>query len=461
MIKMPTSGQSAEKEPIDESAQELVQLIATYMPPAEQEQARKALQLARETCEGVRGLRLIPPLEYALAVATILAHIHIDAIGVSAGLIFEAVDADLVSLERVEKELGGAVARVVDSMLRMNILERKKQSMTQGQSAQPELENTDPKKQRIREIQRRRQAETVRKMFFAMAEDPRVVLLKLAYRLHLMRVGYAQTYVVDSQELLTMGRETQEIYAPLAGRLGMSRLESELEDMAFAVLEPEKYAWLQSVIEEERKQWGAYVERVCALLRAEMRKLDLKAEVSGRVKHIYSFYKKLKRAAGDDERIETLHQADLSQIHDLIAFRILVDTTADCYLALGHVHSLWRPKEGRIKDFVAHPKPNGYQALHTTVFCLDDQLVEVQIRTYAMHEMAEYGVAMHWHYKDIGDHASAIASLCGRCAMSSWKSRFLSLHPRARSKICPLAQRRLISPIASTPRLATTAPARA
>src|SRR5258707_2148028 len=227
--------------------------------------------------------------------------------------------------------------------------------------------------------------------------------------MHLMRVAYQQTYVVVWQELLTMGRESQEIYAPLAGRLGMSRLESELEDMAFAVLEPEKYAWLQSVIEEERKQWGAYVERVCALLRAEMRKLDLKAEVSGRVKHIYSFYKKLKRAAGDDERIETLHQADLSQIHDLIAFRILVDTTADCYLALGHVHSLWRPKEGRIKDFVAHPKPNGYQALHTTVFCLDDQLVEVQIRTYAMHEMAEYGVAMHWHYKDIVDHASASA----------------------------------------------------
>jgi GTP pyrophosphokinase len=112
---------------------------------------------------------------------------------------------------------------------------------------------------------------------------------------------------------------------------------------------------------------------------------------------------------GEDGRIEALRQADLNQIHDLIAFRILVDTTSDCYLALGHVHSLWRPKEGRIKDFIANPKPNGYQALHTTVFCLDDQLVEVQIRTYAMHEQAEYGVAMHWHYKDIGDHASSSA----------------------------------------------------
>jgi GTP pyrophosphokinase len=282
MIKMPTSEEPAEKEPIEKSAQELLQFIATYMPPAEQEQVRGALQLAWTTSEGVRGLRLIPPLEYALAVAKILARMHIDAIGIASGLIFEAVDADLVSLEGVEEELGQAVARVVDSMLRMNILERKKQSMTQGLAAQPEVESGHPKKQRIRETQRRRQAETVRKMFFAMAEDPRVVLLKLAYRLYLMRVGYNGTYPVDAQELLAMARETQEIYAPLAGRLGMSRLESELEDMAFALLEPEKYAWLQSVIEEERKQWRAYVERVCAILRDEMSKLGLKAEVSGR-----------------------------------------------------------------------------------------------------------------------------------------------------------------------------------
>lgn len=411
MIKMPTSGESAEKEPIGGSAQELIQFITTYMPPAEQEQVRKALHLACETCEGVRGLRPIPPLEHALAIANILAKMHIDAIGVSSGLIFEAVDADLVPMERVEDELGAAVARVVDSMLRMNILERKKQSMTQNQVAQPDLEKSnDPKKQRIREYQRRRQAETVRKMFFAMSEDPRMVLLKLAYRLHAMRVGYAQTYAVDQQELLNMARETQEIYAPLAGRLGMSRLESELEDMAFAVLEPDKYTWLQSVIEAERKQWRAYVDRICTILRDEMYKLGLKAEISGRVKHLYSFYKKLKRTSGDDGGIESLSQTDFSQIHDLIAFRILVDTTSDCYLALGHVHSLWRPKEGRIKDFIANPKPNGYQALHTTIFCLDDQLVEVQIRTYAMHELAEYGVAMHWHYKDVGDHASASAS---------------------------------------------------
>src|SRR5436190_14847712 len=252
-------------------------------------------------------------------------------------------------------------------------------------------------------------------MFIGMAEDPRVVLLKLAYRLHAIRLSTQKGHLSlstasDQQEKLAMALETREIYAPLAGRLGMSRVESELEDLAFEVLEPDKYAWIKSQVETESKQWSSYVERVCNMLNNEMASIGLKAQVSGRVKHLYSFYKKLHRNASEVENLERLKAgADISQIHDLIAFRILVDTTTDCYIALSHVHSLWKPKEGRIKDFIANPKPNGYSALHTTVFCLDDQLVEIQIRTFAMHEMAEYGVAMHWHYKDVGDRASASA----------------------------------------------------
>jgi GTP diphosphokinase / guanosine-3',5'-bis(diphosphate) 3'-diphosphatase len=295
----------------------------------------------------------------------------------------------------------------------LNILERKKRvgAGVAGYAPASESENTrEQKKQRIREALRRQQAETVRKMFFAMSEDPRVVLLKLAYRLHAMRMISAHTSTVDHQEMLTMAQETREIYAPLAGRLGMSRVESELEDLAFETLEPEQYAWVRSQVEAESKQWRSYVDRVCTILRDEMAKLGLKAEVSGRVKHLYSFFKKLRRHSGDVERLEELKAAaDFSQIHDLIAFRILVESTPDCYVALGHVHSLWKPKDGRIKDFIANPKSNGYRALHTTVFCEDDRLVEIQIRTYAMHDMAEYGVAMHWHYKDVGDHASASA----------------------------------------------------
>lgn len=407
---------------------QLLTCLQQYMLPAEIERVRGALQLAIDTCLGVNGIRPIPPLEHALAVSTILAQMHIDAIGVSAGLVFEAVDAELLPLERVEQALGIATARVVGSMARLNILERKKQNVAGGvasgqiaqlggsKKAHDDREETsanssaESKKPRIREAMRRQQAETVRKMFVAMAEDPRVVVLKLAYRLHAMRIMCQPDYQGDQQEMLTMALETREIYAPLAGRLGMSRVESELEDLVFQIIEPDKYTWVRTIVELESKQWRSYVERVCGILRAEMDSIGVKAEVSGRVKHLYSFYKKIQRNAGDVEELEELKAAiDISQIHDLIAFRILVDSTPDCYVVLGHVHSLWKPKEGRIKDFIANPKPNGYRALHTTVFCLDDQLVEIQIRSFAMHEMAEYGVAMHWHYKDAGDTASASA----------------------------------------------------
>ena len=413
MIDTSVRNQSRAKKFSNDPTGYLLSIVQEYMPPAEVELVRHALQLAQETCGNVRGERALPPLDYAIAVATILAQMHIDAVGVVSGLIFEAVDAELVSLERVEAELGVPVARVVGSMLRMNILERTKQTVAQvaQPATQGDSENTrEQKKQRIRDALRRQQAETVRKMFFAMSEDPRVVLLKLAYRLHAMRLICMHTYPADHQEIVTMAQESREIYAPLAGRLGIARVESELEDLAFQVLEPEQYTWVHEQVEAESEQWRSYVDRVCTILRDEMKKLGLRAEVSGRVKHLYSFYKKLQRNAGNVEHLEDLKSAaDFSQIHDLVAFRILVETTPDCYIALGHVHSLWKPKEGRIKDFIANPKPNGYQALHTTIFCLDDQLVEIQIRTFGMHEMAEYGVAMHWHYKDVGDRATGSA----------------------------------------------------
>jgi GTP diphosphokinase / guanosine-3',5'-bis(diphosphate) 3'-diphosphatase len=411
--------------PTDETANQLLKIVKQYMAAPEVEQVEQAIHLAQETCGGIQGhseaslqsLRQISPLEHALVVATILAQMRIDAVGVTAGVIFEAVDADFLSLDRVESTLGSPVGRVVGSMLRLNILERKKNAGAQfiapanGESDK----NRDQKKRRNREALRRQQAETVRKMFIGMADDPRVVLLKLAYRLHAMRILSQQmrqssSQQIEQQEILAMAQEAREIYAPLAGRLGMSLVESEMEDLAFEILEPDKYAWVLSHVEMERKQWSSYVERVCTKLSEEMASLGLKADVSGRVKHLYSFYKKLQRSAGDSNQLADLESVlDIGQIHDLIAFRILVDSTPDCYLALGHVHSLWKPKEGRIKDFIANPKPNGYRALHTTVFCMDDQLVEIQIRTHNMHAMAEYGVAMHWHYKDVGDRASASA----------------------------------------------------
>ncbi|HEU0001456.1 MAG TPA: RelA/SpoT family protein [Ktedonobacteraceae bacterium] len=420
MIDMSTSHSIPTQGFANEQAQHLLNIVRQYMSPAESGQVAQAFELAWNVCGESRGEKGLTLIEHALAIATILAEMHIDAVGVASGLIFEAVDADLIPLERVESTLGAAVARVVGSMLRLNILERKKRAGAQfiapdraggtNYAASDGDTNREQKKQRIRDALRRQQAETVRKMFFAMSEDPRVVLLKLAYRLHAMRLIIHNAYPVDQQEILTMAQETREIYAPLAGRLGVSRVESELDDLAFQVLEPDKYAWVRDQVEAERKQWSAYVERVCNVLREEMDNLGLHAEVSGRVKHLYSFFKKLRHNAGDVDRLEDLKKtADFSQIHDLVAFRILVDSTPDCYVALGHVHSLWKPKDGRFKDFIANPKPNGYQALHTTVFCLEDQLVEIQIRTFDMHMIAEYGVAMHWHYKDVGDRASASA----------------------------------------------------
>ncbi|GCE10267.1 (p)ppGpp synthetase [Tengunoibacter tsumagoiensis] len=409
---------------------QVLELVRPYMVPGEIEQVVKACHLALETCEGVPGTanRPIPPLEHALAVTTILAQMmHVDAVGITAALVFEAVDAELLLIEQVEHVLGAPTARIVGSMLRLNILERKKQNVATGamlsiQSPSPTTTKKihdehslapvplESKKPRVREALRRQQAEAVRKMFVAMADDPRVVLLKLAYRLHAMRRLCVEPQPAPSPEVLTMAEETQEIYAPLAGRLGMSRVESELQDLSFQVMEPDKYSWVRNIVEMESKQWRSYVDRVCEILRQEMATIGVKAEVSGRVKHAYSFYKKIMRSAGDLEDFEAVKKAaDISQIHDLIAFRILVDTTTDCYVTLGHIHALWRPKDGRIKDFIANPKPNGYSALHTTVFCMDDQLVEIQIRTHEMHEMAEYGVAMHWHYKDVGDQASASA----------------------------------------------------
>src|SRR6266487_1014139 len=427
MVSLPVDKDSIAHSDVQSTIRQLLKTVKQYMTDSEVVEVEQAIVLAQKATAHINShdepslhtLRQLSPLEHALAVASILAQMHIDAVGVSAGVVFEAIDAGHLSLEKVQNILGYAVERVVSSMLRLNILERKKHNV-EAQFTGPTNSTTNAeteKKRRIREALRRQQAETVRKMFIGMADDPRVVLLKLAYRLHAMRLILQEMHLnplnnIDQQEMLTMAQETREIYAPLAGRLGVSRVESELEDLAFEMLEPDRYAWTLSYVEKERKQWSSYVERVCAMLRKEMATIGLKAEISGRVKHLYSFYKKIVRNAGEGEmaRLSNLQEAlDVGQIHDLIAFRILVNSTPDCYVALGHVHSLWRPKEGRIKDYIANPKSNGYRALHTTVFCMDNHLVEIQIRTFAMHEMAEYGVAMHWHYKDVGDHASASA----------------------------------------------------
>lgn len=377
-------------------------------------------------------------LAYVISVAQTLAEaIHIDAISLGAVLLYQAVESGLDTpediLARLGDDFGLAVAQTIQNIERFDTLQRPGAELRRtALGAAPDADDRSRERRRTRERQRQQDAETLRKMFLAMSEDPRVAVFKIADELRTMRlVARAAEYwryedarrapaapsagaaslapeptgtteqppVWTEAECRMLAEEAREIYAPLAGRLGMGRVESELEDIAFAILEPDDYRWLSEAIAEYSQEQGSYVERVVKILRDEMASIGLQAEVSGRIKHLYSIFKKVQRTGSHD----------LASLYDIVAFRIIVATVADCYLALGHVHALWRPKDGRIKDFIANPKPNGYQSLHTTVFCLDDRLAEVQIRTPQMHELAEYGVAMHWYYKDVGDSASAQA----------------------------------------------------
>jgi GTP pyrophosphokinase len=354
--------------------------------------------------------------------------IHIDAISLAAVLLYQAVESKVASLDDIRQHLGDdfgeAVGQTIANIELFDSLQRPAEALRRSAAVSAEAA-ADSTRSRSRERQRQQDAENLRKMFVAMTEDPRVAVFKIADQLRLVRsIREAADYwrrwgdgqapsgsdgpkevSADSppawtaEECRLVARETREIYAPLAGRLGMGRVEGELDDLAFAVLEPDDYAWLSDAVANYIEERGSYVERVCDILRTEMRSIGLQAEISGRVKHLASIYRKVQRTASHD----------LSALYDILAFRIIVPTPADCYMALGHVHALWKPMDGRIKDFIANPKSNGYQSLHTTVFCLDDRLAEIQIRTPQMHEQAEYGVAMHWYYKDVGDTASAQA----------------------------------------------------
>ena len=348
------------------------------------------------------------------------------------------------------------------------------------------------RRERERERQREQDADALRRMFVAMAEDPRVVVIKIADQLRLMRAareaadvwriraGEPATQTVTDDRVAAEVRwslaecrmyagETREVFAPLAGRLGMAHVESQLEDLAFAVLEPEEYRWLSDAVARESLERSDYVERVCAILRDEMQQIGIPAEISGRVKHLYSIYKKVRRTG----------TRDLSALYDILAFRIIVSTIEECYLVLGHVHELVAAQRRSYQGFIASPKSNGYQSLHSTVFCLDDRLAEIQIRTRAMHEMAEYGVAMHWYYKDVGDAAKARAKplqswvqqvkewqqeiggaeVCGAprlmpstgCWASRCASRSTSSRQPATPENCPLARRHSTSRTACIP----------
>ncbi|HZC04384.1 MAG TPA: HD domain-containing protein [Ktedonobacterales bacterium] len=430
--------------------EEFLAAVDAYLEPDEARHIRETLALASDTfalapagaAEATRRR-----LSDALGTATILAEsLRIDVVTLASVLLEPLVDAQLLSQGEIPRRLGAGlgeqVARAIGAIERFDALHRPGVTLRrQAQAAADGGEPLERDRRKGRERRRAQDEDALRKMFLGVAEDPRVVVVKVADHLRLMREAAAQAArirerqdtlasaeaeggasALSMEDIRRLAEETHALYAPLAARLGMGRVDSELEDLAFAILEPDDYRWLKEAVAEETSERSGYVERVCAVLVEEMRKIGIQAEVSGRVKHLYSIYKKVVRSGN----------RDLSRLYDILAFRIITDSVADCYLALGHVHDLWRPVDGRIKDFIANPKANGYQSLHTTVFCLDNRLAEIQIRTREMHETAEYGVAMHWYYKDIGDSAQADAR-----ALQLWMQQVMEWRQELRDATKP------------------------
>ncbi len=351
-----------------------------YLASQDAQKIQRAYALASEAHKGTSRCTGEPFIQHPLEVALLLATLRIDADGIVAALLHDVVEDTHYSLRDLQEQFGSSVAIIVDGVTKFDMLTQKSSTSTIKEVGQERPAVLDKRQQCI---------ETVRKMLLAMVEDPRVAVLKLADRLLNMRTLDAMNAVQQQNK----ARETREIYAPLARRLGMSLVQEELEDLAFKYLEPEKYTYLAQLVKKEMERHCASIDLIRHKLQEEMERAGIKAEVQVWQKHLTSINRKL------DDMPRQPNEGEISQIYDLVSFRILVDTDAECYLALGHIHALWRPRDVRIKNFIATPK-NGYQSLHTTVFCLEDQLAEIQIRTHEIQRTADFGIASYWHLQE-------------------------------------------------------------
>ena len=337
-----------------------------YLPPEKIALVEDAYNFASKAHQGQVRKSGDPYLEHPLQTALILAELQLDASSLAAALLHDVSENCGIPISDIEARFGSEVGMLVDGVTRLGKLS------WQAPNAA------------IREAQ----AENLRKMLVAMAKDLRVVFIKLADRLHNMRTLDA----LEPQRQRSIAQETLEIYAPLANRLGIWELKWQLEDLSFRHLEPGKYYQVADLIAARRAERESFIARVIQILSRELDGIGLRAEMSGRPKHIYSIHQKMERYSAVGKHFD--------DIHDLLALRVLVSTVPDCYSALGIIHSLWRPLPGEFDDFIANPKPNGYQSLHTAVMYLGTTPLELQIRTREMHYVAEYGVAAHWLYKE-------------------------------------------------------------
>ncbi len=338
---------------------ELLRTMRANRPTDDLELVRKAYEFSQKNHAGQSRASGEPYLVHPLGVAQVLAEMKMDAVAIAAGLLHDSVEDTSVTIVDIRKEFGEQVAHIVEGVTKISQIDFA-----------------------TREEQ---QAENLRKMMLAMVDDIRVVLIKLADRLHNMRT--LEHLPPDRQQKIA--KETLEIYGPIAHRLGMGKIRGELEDLGFRYLDPLTHQQVHEAVEARRKQGEQFLARVEQTLRDKLKEAGITAEVESRIKRLFSIHKKLVR-----------QKISVDQVYDLYAMRVITQSLQDCYAVLGIVHNVWRPVPGRIKDFIAMPRPNFYQSLHTSVITEEGTPFEVQIRTEEMHRMAEEGIAAHWKYKD-------------------------------------------------------------
>src|SRR6202140_968742 len=338
---------------------ELLRTMRAHRPTDDLELVRKAYEFSQKNHAGQSRASGEPYLVHPLGVAQVLAEMKMDAVAISAGLLHDSVEDTSVTIVDIRKEFGEQVAHIVEGVTKISQIDFA-----------------------TREEQ---QDENLRKMMLAMVDGIRVVLIKLADRLHNMRT--LEHLAPERQQKIA--KETLEIYGPIAHRLGMGKIRGELEDLGFRYIDPIAYQQVHDAVESRRKQGEQFLARVEQPLRDKLKEAGITAEVESRIKRLFSIHKKLVR-----------QKISVDQVYDLYAMRVITKSLQDCYAVLGIVHNVWRPVPGRIKDFIAMPRPNFYQSLHTSVITEDGTPFEVQIRTEEMHRMAEEGIAAHWKYKD-------------------------------------------------------------
>lgn len=372
-----------DKKPV--TIESILSAVKSYQPDADLATIERAYLVAKEGHKNQVRVSGEPYINHPLNVAAILTELQLDDTTIAAAILHDVVEDTVFTLDEVQDMFGEEMALLIDGVTKISLLPMKDE--TENKSANKKTK-AEVERAKLKEEQT---LETYRKMIIAMAKDIRVIMIKLADRLHNMRT----LKFMREDKRKRIAKETLDLYAPIANRLGISSIKWELEDLSLRYLEPDIYYDLVENVKIKRKERQIYITEAVKQIEEEFDDLDIHASISGRAKHFYSIYKKMKR-----------DHKDIGEIYDLFAVRILVDDVKECYNVLGVIHSRWKPIPGRFKDYIAVPKSNGYRSLHTTVMVLGFPL-EIQIRTYAMHQISEYGVAAHWKYKESGGSVKA------------------------------------------------------